>query len=39
MSQTAQEILPHLNNSVFVVGFFAGTVATLLAAIYFRLGR
>lgn len=39
MSQTVQEILPHLNNSVFVIGFFSGTISTLLAAIYFRLGR
>lgn len=39
MSQTVQEILPHLRESVFVFGFFAGTISTLLAAIYFRLGR
>lgn len=39
MTQSVQELLPHLNSAVFVVGFFSGTIATLLAAVLFRLGR
>lgn len=39
MSQSVQEILPHLSSAVFAVGFFAGTISALLAAVLFRLGR
>lgn len=39
MTQSVQELLPHLNSAVFAVGFFSGSIVALLAAVLFRLGR